>query len=69
MHAFETEGCVQKERTKTGASLKNKETGEKEERCVAKQNLSSSLSSAITVETSLFLFFVSPSLSSSLSST
>lgn len=51
------------ERTKTSAFEEEQTEGrvggrkrEKEQRCATKQNLSRSLSSAITVETSLFLF-------------
>lgn len=57
------------ERTKTSAFEEEQTEGrvggrkrEKEQRCATKQNLSRSLSSAITVETSLFLslFSLSP---------
>lgn len=69
MCRFEMEGCIQKENENRASWKKKTEAGEKEERCATKQNLSSSLSSAITVETGLFLFLVSPSLSSSFFST
>lgn len=49
------EGMYSEREKENGASWKNTEAGEKEERCATKQNLSGSLSSAIAVETSLFL--------------
>lgn len=62
MRRFETGrkkcfGEGQREREREHGHLRNNRLREreKEERCATKQNLSRSLSSAITVETSLFL--------------